>query len=204
MTKRRTPGVDFRLDEADQARFGQLIREMERTTTYDVGKLVGLWGYRWTKQAEKHTTIMRKNQPRYIKTASLSPATRATLVSIGVISADATAVKASAVGLKPFVPQGRGFAKAGWYKAQAGLGNPPSNKYNTPGGQWSQVGILNDQSKTKLWVEVGSRVPYINTIDQGGGGMAPAHIVLNANYSTYEWMAKQLTIQARKMAARWR
>ena len=186
-------------------RFARNVEKITAMTTLEMKDIVSYNGKQFIKRAIKFTPLMRKNQPRWIPVSSFDPATRSTFISAGIISADSKWIKASALGLTPYTPKGRGFARSGWLKAAQGLKAMNANYTQYMGKYSRSFGLFRDELKRMVpRVTVGNKIPFIEDLDRGSTtNREAAHILARAMAKTNRDMQRKIEYYKRKNSMLW-
>jgi hypothetical protein len=144
--------IAIKWDEMQSATFAAHIDEMQRLTGAEVPKIVRNIGRDYVRAAVKVTPIAKTTQKSDYRRRQ-----------------DGTFYKLPKP--KGYKVWGRGFAKAGWIKAFAGLGisaqkEPPAKDVRR-GNKAFRFGVFRDgRHRPNPFVEVGNAVPYIGKLDR--------------------------------------
>lgn len=191
--------VSSHIDPATMKQFNELLTETVAVTGRDVRLQCRLNGRDFIKKSIKLTPIMQRNQDRMVAVADLSPASRSFFRALGI-----RYIPARALGMKPYTPKGRGFAKSGWLVALFGLGL----RYQTvpgqlDGGRWREIGKFRDRlNATMPSVEIGNAAPFIETLNAQGGNEGQAHFFQTALEKTVRQMDYRLNYFAWQLSQR--
>ena len=156
--------VSFKFAAGEQAKFGQLLSELESAEGFSAERAI-VWAGRKFVRSLVAKTPKSNGKVAWVEVSTLPPEVRADFVSAGIISSGQRWVKAKAIGWMDYKVRGRGFAKSGWVKAISKLGGPKVAGVGK--GSYDASDFIDRRKASNPFVEMADSVPYIVQLDDG-------------------------------------